>query len=177
MCIRTMFVAHSNIIVDFNTKIFHFMNVTFDFCSIKYFVEFMNFAHVNSWKSMKIFEFFVSNVFETTLIEILFRFEFFESNVFETTLIDLIFSKSFKCNRRFMQCIAFMNRFMTCIAFIILIAFFRIFSKRFEFATNDFCNCFKIWRLFSTFFFNNRHVIKSFEKFVNKILIIEMIID
>ena len=35
---------------------------------------------------MKIFEFSVSNAFETTLIEILSRFEFFESNVFETTI-------------------------------------------------------------------------------------------
>ena len=48
MCIQTVFVAHSNIIVDFNTKIFHFMNVMFDFCSIEYFVESMSFAHANS---------------------------------------------------------------------------------------------------------------------------------
>ena len=67
MCIRTMFVSHSNIIVDFIIRVFHFMNDTFDFCSIKYFVKFMKIAHA--------------------------RFEFSESNVFETTLIDLIFSK------------------------------------------------------------------------------------
>ena len=52
------------------------MNVTFDFCSIECF---------------EFFEFFKSNVFETTLIEIRFRFEFFESNVFEITLINSIF--------------------------------------------------------------------------------------
>ena len=122
-----MFVTHLNTIINFNTKKFYFINVTFNFHSIKRF---------------EFFEFFKLNVFEIMLIKIQFRFKFFESNVFEIILIDLIV-KSFKYDRNFMLYIAFINCFIIYIAFMILIAFIRIFSKRFEFTINKFYNCFK----------------------------------
>ena len=40
--IRILYIAQLNIIVDFNIKIFYFMNVTFDFYLIEYF-EFFKF--------------------------------------------------------------------------------------------------------------------------------------